>query len=81
MEIVSSPEMQANWRYEEKKKGMYIDGHEQEDMVEDQKGFVACWKEYKTQFQKWDNNSKAISCLFRLSHILTLTSFSSHTMN
>jgi len=29
-----------SWRYRQKKKGMYIDGHEREDVVEYRKGFV-----------------------------------------
>jgi hypothetical protein len=35
------------WRYGKKKKGMYIDGHEREDVVEYRKGFVECWEGYK----------------------------------
>ena len=36
-----------SWQYQQKKKGMYIDGHECEDVVEYRKGFFECWKEYE----------------------------------
>ena len=36
-----------SWRYQQKKKGMYIDGHECEDVVEYWKGFIERWKEYE----------------------------------
>ena len=49
-----------NWRYEEKKSGMYIDGHEQEDVVEYQNVFVARWKEYEACFNKWDNDGNPL---------------------
>jgi hypothetical protein len=36
-----------SWWYQQKKKGIYIDGHECEDVVEYQKGFVERWREYE----------------------------------
>lgn len=36
-----------DWRYGKKKKGMYIDGHEQEDVVQYWDEFLKRWKEYK----------------------------------
>ena len=36
-----------SWRYRQKKKGMYIDGHKRADVVEYQKGFVERWREYE----------------------------------
>ncbi|CAK5270383.1 unnamed protein product [Mycena citricolor] len=34
-----------DWRFGAKAKGMYVDGHEREDIVEYRKGFVRRWKE------------------------------------
>lgn len=50
-----------SWRYQQKKKGMYIDGHEREDVVEYRKGFVERWKEYEKRFVIYDNNGKVVS--------------------
>ena len=36
-----------DWRYGKKKNGMYIDGHEQEDVVQYQDEFLKRWKEYE----------------------------------
>jgi len=36
-----------DWRYGCKKNGMYIDGHEHEDVVQYRKDFLARWKEYE----------------------------------
>jgi hypothetical protein len=38
------------WRYGKMKNGMYIDGHEREDVVEYRNGFVVRWKEYERRF-------------------------------
>jgi len=37
---------------------MYIDGHEREDVIEYQKGFLACMKEYSKLMMTydWDGN-------------------------
>jgi hypothetical protein len=50
-----------SWRYQQKKKGMYIDGHEREDVVEYRKGFVGRWKEYEKRFVIYDNDGKVLS--------------------
>ena len=50
-----------SWQYQRKKKGMYIDGHEREDVVEYWKGFVECWKEYKKHFIIYNNNGNVVS--------------------
>jgi hypothetical protein len=36
---------------------MYIDGHEQEDMVQYRKAFIKRWKGYDKQFHQWDDDS------------------------
>jgi hypothetical protein len=50
-----------SWRYSQKKKGMYIDGHEWEDVVEYRKKFVEHWKEYEKRFIIYDNNRNILS--------------------
>lgn len=35
--------------------GMYVDGHEREDVVEYRQAFVNCFKPYECQFHTWDN--------------------------
>ena len=50
-----------SWRYQQKKKGMYIDGHEREDVVEYRKGFVERWKEYEKRFIIYDNDGNVLS--------------------
>ena len=44
-----------------KKNGMYIDGHEQEDVVNYHKKFVQHWKEYKKRFVIYDNKGQVVS--------------------
>ena len=44
------------WRYGKLKNGMYIDGHERDNVVEYRHGFVSHWKEYEHCFHKWDND-------------------------
>lgn len=50
-----------NWRYQQKKKGMYIDGHERQDVVEYRKGFVERWKEYEKRFVIYGNDGNVLS--------------------
>ena len=50
-----------SWRYQQKKKGMYIDGHEREDVVEYRKGFVERWREYDRRFVIYGNDGKVLS--------------------
>jgi hypothetical protein len=45
-----------SWRYGSSKNGMYLDGHEQEDVVAYRTGFVERWKEYEKCFHTWDNS-------------------------
>ena len=40
---------QMDWRYGRKKRGMYIDGHERDDVVKCQGEFIQRWKEYENQ--------------------------------
>lgn len=52
-----------SWRYTWKKNGMYVDGHEREDVVEYRKQFVQRWKE---NYEKWfilydDSNGSVLS--------------------
>jgi hypothetical protein len=44
------------WRYAKRKNGMYIDGHERDDVVAYRQAFVNRWAEYETEFQIWDDN-------------------------
>jgi len=50
-----------SWRYRQKRKGMYIDGHEREDVVEYRKGFVERWKEYEKCFIIYNNDRNVVS--------------------
>lgn len=50
-----------SWRYRQQKKGMYIDGHEREDVVEYRKAFVKRWKEYEKRFVIYDNDGNVVS--------------------
>ena len=50
-----------SWRYQQKKKGMFIDGHERGDVVEYRKGFVERWKEYEKRFIIYDNDGNILS--------------------
>ena len=52
-----------NWRYEQKKNGMYIDGHEREDVVQYRRAFVARWKEYEKRFHQWDHDGNLLPLL------------------
>ena len=49
-----------DWRFEPKKNGMYIDGHEREDVVRYRNAFVARWKEYEKRFHKWNNDGNPL---------------------
>jgi len=50
-----------SWRYTKKRNGMYIDGHEREDVVEYRKAFAKRWKEYEKRFVIYDNDGNEIS--------------------
>ena len=45
-----------SWCYGPMKNGMYMDGHEREDVVAYRTAFVARWKEYEKRFHTWDSN-------------------------
>ncbi|KAF9471175.1 hypothetical protein BDN70DRAFT_763229, partial [Pholiota conissans] len=45
-----------DWRYAQKKKGMFVDGHEREDVVQYRDEFISRWKEYEKRFVKFDND-------------------------
>lgn len=45
-----------SWRYGAMRNGMYLDGHEREDVVAYRKAFVARWKDYEKQFHTWDDD-------------------------
>lgn len=44
------------WRYGKQKNGMYIDGHERDDVVQYRNGFVQRFKEYERRFHLYDDN-------------------------
>jgi hypothetical protein len=50
-----------SWRYQQKKKGMYIDGHERDDVVEYRKRFVERWREYEKRFIIYGNDGNVLS--------------------
>ena len=43
-----------NWWYDKKPNGMYVDGHEREDVVQYRKEFIARWKDYEKQMVTYD---------------------------
>ncbi|KAI0266630.1 hypothetical protein BGY98DRAFT_1069572 [Russula aff. rugulosa BPL654] len=43
------------WTYGKLKNGMYLDGHERDDVVEYRKAFVERWMGYEQRFHRWDN--------------------------
>jgi hypothetical protein len=44
------------WTYGTLRNGMYLDGHEREDVVEYRKAFVERWMEHERRFHRWDHN-------------------------
>ena len=50
-----------SWRYTKKRNGMYIDGHECEDIVAYRQGFVERWKQYEKRFVIFDNDGNELS--------------------
>ena len=51
-----------DWHYGRKKNGMYLDGHEWEDVVEYQKAFLECWEQYTKRMAIFDNHGN-ITCM------------------
>ena len=47
-----------DWRYGRKKRGMYIDGHERDDVVKYRGEFIQRWKEYEKRMVTYDNDGK-----------------------
>jgi hypothetical protein len=45
-----------DWRYQGTRNGMYIDGHEREDVVAYRREFVERWGTYERRFHQWDND-------------------------
>jgi hypothetical protein len=45
-----------DWRYGKKKKGMYIDGHEREDVIKYREEFTQRWKEYEKRMVTYNND-------------------------
>ena len=45
-----------NWWYNQKRNGMYIDGHEQKDVVQYWDGFLKRWKGYEKRMVTFDND-------------------------
>jgi hypothetical protein len=44
------------WRYGKKRNGMYVDGHEREDIVEYREEFIKRWKVYEKRMYSYDND-------------------------
>lgn len=49
-----------DWRYGKKRNGMYIDGHERDDVVQYRNEFLARWKEYEKRMVTYDNDGNII---------------------
>lgn len=49
-----------SWRYGRKRNGMYIDGHECEDVVEYWNRFIAWWREYEKRMVLFDNDGNVL---------------------
>ncbi|KAL1745130.1 hypothetical protein HDZ31DRAFT_23660, partial [Schizophyllum fasciatum] len=45
-----------SWRYQRKRNGMYIDGHERPDVVAERERFIRRWREYERRFVHFDDN-------------------------
>jgi hypothetical protein len=45
-----------DWRYQRARNGLYIDGHEREDVVAYRRAFVERWKTYDMRFHRWDDD-------------------------
>jgi hypothetical protein len=44
------------WRYGRKRNGMYVDGHEREDIVQYREQFIERWKVYDKRMYSYDND-------------------------
>ena len=54
---------QMGWHYGKEKKGMYIDGHEREDVVKYREGFIVRWKVYEKRMVIYDNDGNVANVL------------------
>ena len=61
------------WRYSKMKNGMYIDGHERDDVVAYRHEFVHRWVEYETQFQIWDDKGNPLPHASNLRRLILIT--------
>ena len=61
------------WRYSKMKNGMYIDGHERDDVVAYRHEFVHRWAEYETRFQIWDDNGNPLPQASNLRRLILIT--------
>jgi hypothetical protein len=52
---------QLEWRYGKPRRGMFVDGHERDDVVEYRKDFVRQWSEYEKRMVTYDNNGDVFS--------------------
>jgi hypothetical protein len=50
------------WRYGRQQNGMYVDGHECEDIVEYRLQFVERFKQHERRFLTWDNEGRELPC-------------------
>jgi hypothetical protein len=62
-----------DWRYSKSKNGMYIDGHERDNVVAYRQAFVDRWAEYETRFQFWDDNGDPLPCPSDLHPLILVT--------
>jgi hypothetical protein len=61
------------WRYSKMRNGMYIDGHERDDVVAYRHAFVHRWAEYETRFQFWDDNGNPLPHASDLRRLILIT--------
>jgi hypothetical protein len=61
------------WRYSKKKNGMYIDGHERDDVVAYRQAFVYRWVDYEVRFQIRDANGNPLPHLSGLRPLILVT--------
>jgi hypothetical protein len=47
-----------DWRYGRKRNGMYVDGHEREDVVQYRNEFLKRWQEYEKRMVTYNNNGE-----------------------
>jgi hypothetical protein len=45
-----------DWHYKQSQNGIYIDGHERDNVVQYRKAFIEQWKAYDKRFHQWDDD-------------------------